>query len=138
MKTYTCSACGLKYEEESWAKKCSDWCTAHNSCNLEIIKHAVSDIQALKTYTFHVSGTHCASCKILIEDVLKEQDFVKNVRVNLKRETVEIETDNDQNAETLAQILTDKIKPNGHSLSVGKTIQENKSSDVIWQAIPIG
>ena len=28
----------------------------------------------LKTYTFHVSGTHCSACKILIEDVLKEQD----------------------------------------------------------------
>jgi uncharacterized protein len=92
----------------------------------------------MKTYTFHVSGTHCASCKILIEDILNEQSFVKNVWVNLKRETVEIETENDQNAETLAQILTDKIKPNGYSLSVEKTIKENKSDDVIWKAIPIG
>ena len=44
----------------------------------------------LRTHTFHVSGTHCASCKILIEDILNEQDFVQNVRVDLKREIVEI------------------------------------------------
>lgn len=92
----------------------------------------------MKTYTFHVTGTHCASCKILIEDILNEQDFVKSVRVNLKTETVEIETDSNQNAETLAQILTDKIKPNGYSLSVEKRIQENKSDNAIWKAIPIG
>ena len=92
----------------------------------------------MKTYTFHVTGTHCASCKILIEDVLKEQDFVKNVRVNLKRETVEIETENDHDSFALAQILTDKIKPHGYSLSVEKTILEDKTGDVIWKAIPIG
>ena len=33
----------------------------------------------MQKYKFHVSGTHCASCKIFIEDVLGEQDFVKNV-----------------------------------------------------------
>ena len=71
----------------------------------------------MKTYTFHVSGTHCASCKILIEDTLNEQGFVRNTRVNLKRETVEIETDSDQSSEELAQTLTDKIKPNGYALS---------------------
>lgn len=92
----------------------------------------------MKTYTFHVTGTHCASCKILIEDVLNEQDFVKSARVNLKTETVEVETDSNQNAETLAQILTSKIKPNGYSLSVEKKIQENKSDNVLWKAIPIG
>ena len=45
----------------------------------------------MKKYTFHVSGTHCAACKILIEDVLGEQDLVKSVRVDLKKEIVEIE-----------------------------------------------
>src|SRR3989344_619187 len=92
----------------------------------------------LKTYTFHVSGTHCASCKILIEDVLGEQSFVKSVRVDLKKETVEIETDSDQDAEVLAQILTEKIKANGYKLSVEKSIKEKQGNDVIWKAIPIG
>lgn len=94
-----------------------------------------------KTYKFHVSGTHCASCKILIEDVLGEQDFVKNVRVDLKKEIVEIETDSEQSAEELAEILTSKIKPNGYVLSVEKNISPSPGEgeeDVIWKAIPIG
>jgi len=92
----------------------------------------------IKTYTFHASGTHCASCKIFIEDALNEQNFIKNVRVNLKRETVEIETDSDKDPETLAQILTEKIKANGYKLSVEKSATEKQNSDVIWKAIPIG
>lgn len=92
----------------------------------------------MKTHTFHVTGTHCASCKILIEDALNEQQLVKHSVVNLKKETVTIETESDQNPEVIAQVLTEKIKPNGYTLSVEKTIQEKKSDDVIWKAIPIG
>src|SRR3989338_2118579 len=91
----------------------------------------------MKTYTFHVSGTHCASCKIFIEDALSGQNFIKNVRVDLKLETVEIETDNDKDPRALAQILTEKIKSNGYKLSVEKSIAEKQSSDVDWKAIPI-
>ena len=39
----------------------------------------------LKKYKFHVTGTHCASCKILIEDILNEQDFVKNPELIIDR-----------------------------------------------------
>ncbi len=92
----------------------------------------------MKTYTFHVSGTHCPSCKIFIEDALNEQGIVKNTRVDLKRETVEIETDSDQNPEELAHILTEKIQSNGYKLSVEKIARENQSNGVIWKAIPIG
>ncbi len=92
----------------------------------------------MKTLTFHVSGTHCASCKILIEDVLNEQPFIQKSQVNLKKETVTIETESDQSAEEMAQLLTTKIKPNGYTLSVEKVIQQKKSDDVIWKAIPIG
>lgn len=92
-----------------------------------------------KKYTFHVSGTHCASCKILIEDVLNEQDFVKKVVVNLKKETLELEIDSDQDIEEIAVMLTSKIKPNGYTVSVEKNmITENKNRNVIWLAIPIG
>jgi sulfite exporter TauE/SafE/copper chaperone CopZ len=92
----------------------------------------------MKTYTFHVKGTHCASCKILIEDILKGQDLVKNVQVNLKRETVEIETESDQNPEELANTLSSKIEPNGYTLSVEKIIEEKKEDNTLFQAIPIG
>lgn len=92
----------------------------------------------MKTYTFHVTGTHCPSCKIFIEDALNEQSFIRNARVDLKRETVQIETDSDQDPETLTQILTEKIKSNGYKLSVEKSAKEKQSNDVIWKAIPIG
>ena len=89
-------------------------------------------------YIFHVSGAHCAACKILIEDILKEQEGIKSVRVNLKEETVNIETDSEQNPLELAELLTAKIKPHGYAFSVEKTTEENKKDDVIWKAIPIG
>ena len=95
-----------------------------------------------KIYTFHVTGTHCASCKILIEDILKEQVFVKNVQVNLKKEIVHIETDSEKSAEELAVILTSKVKKNGYILSVEKIIKESLPAQagdgIIWKAIPIG
>lgn len=94
-----------------------------------------------KIYRFHVKGTHCASCKILIEDVLKDQDFIKDVQVDLKKEIVEIETNSEQSPEELVEILTSKIKPNGYTLSVEKNsspIPGIGEEDVIWKAIPIG
>ena len=92
----------------------------------------------MKTLTFHVTGTHCASCKILIEDILSEQSFVKSSNVDLNREIITIETESELDTEEIAQLITGKIKPNGYIVSVEKIIQENKSNDVIWKAIPIG
>src|SRR3989344_1293090 len=92
----------------------------------------------MKTYTFHVSGTHCASCKILIEDILNEQDFIKTSRVDLKRETLQIETDSEKSPSELAAILTDKVKGSGYTISLEKQTQEKENNDVIWKAIPVG
>jgi cation transport ATPase len=92
----------------------------------------------MKNYTLHVSGTHCASCKILIEDILGDQDIVKNVHVNLKKEIVHIDTDSDNSGEELANMLTEKIKSHGYTLSVEKITKEKQSDDIIWKAIPIG
>src|SRR3989344_1982978 len=92
----------------------------------------------MKTLTFHVTGTHCASCKILIEDTLNEQIGIDRASVDLKRETVSIDTTLDESQHKLAEILTEKIKHNGYSLSVEKKTVERKDNDVIWKAIPIG
>lgn len=92
----------------------------------------------MKTYTFHVSGTHCAACKIFIEDTLNEQIGISRTNVDLKRETVSIETILDESQQKLAEILTEKIKHNGYSLSVEKKAKERKDNGVIWQALPIG
>lgn len=92
----------------------------------------------MKTYTFHVSGTHCASCKIFIEDTLNEQIGIDRAIVDLKRETVSIDTTLDESQHKLAEILTEKIQHNGYSLSVEKKAEEKKDNGVIWQALPIG
>ena len=40
---YQCPVCKLNYLTEELAKQCEDWCTKTNSCNLDIIKHAVKE-----------------------------------------------------------------------------------------------
>ncbi|MDQ3076393.1 MAG: sulfite exporter TauE/SafE family protein [bacterium] len=92
----------------------------------------------MKKYTLHVSGTHCASCKILIEDILKEQDVVRTAEVNLKNQTVSVESYRDVTEEELAGILTEKIKSHGYTLSREKVVLEKQKDDVIWTALPIG
>ena len=90
----------------------------------------------MKTITLHVTGTHCAACKIFIEDTLNEQTGIENTKVDLKHETVSFDTSLEDSEQTLAENLTDKIKQNGYLLSVEK--KEKKANGVIWQALPIG
>ena len=136
-KTYTCSACGLKYEEESWAKKCFEWCTAHNSCNLEIIKHAVSDTQVLKTYTFHVHGMHCNSCVVLTESELKDHELVEHAIADLKTCCVEVRGNFGNKSEAeIAQTLSLVLEKHGYKISIEKEQKTVQWSD-FKMAIPI-
>ena len=91
----------------------------------------------MNKYTFHVSGTHCASCKILIEDILGDEPNISNVHVDLKKQTVTLSA-NESNQSELAKTLTEKIQGNGYILSIEKVKEEKKDSGVIWQALPIG
>lgn len=92
----------------------------------------------MKTITLHVTGTHCASCKILIEDILNEQIGIERAQVNLKQETVSFETNLDDSQHKLAEVLTEKVRHNGYSFLVEKKAKEKKDNGVIWQALPIG
>ena len=92
----------------------------------------------MKKYKFYVSGTHCASCKILIEDILNEQEFIKNTKVDLKKETLEFETNDPRSIEELATLLTEKVMSNGYKISVEKSEEKYEQDSVIWKAIPIG
>lgn len=92
----------------------------------------------MKTITLHVSGTHCAACKIFIEDTLNEQIGIKNTQVDLKQETVSFDTDLEDSQHKLAEVLTEKISRNGYGLSVEKQSKVHKNNGVIWQALPIG
>ncbi|MDP3729322.1 MAG: sulfite exporter TauE/SafE family protein [bacterium] len=130
IKTFTCSACGLRYKEESWAKKCFEWCTAHNSCNLEIIKHAVPDTQTLKTYTFNVHGMHCNSCVVLTESELKDHKLVERVIADLKTCCVEVRGNfGDKSAVEVAQELSPLLEKHGYKLSTEKEQKNARWSD---------
>lgn len=41
VKLHVCKACGFAYKDKKWADACYQWCSAHNSCNIEITKHAM-------------------------------------------------------------------------------------------------
>lgn len=46
---YVCERCGLRYREKEWADKCEDFCTRYNACSIEITKHAIKDLDIMKT-----------------------------------------------------------------------------------------
>ncbi|MCF7844121.1 sulfite exporter TauE/SafE family protein [Candidatus Gracilibacteria bacterium] len=92
----------------------------------------------MKKYTLHVSGTHCASCKISIEDVLKEQDFIVSADVDIKNEQIEVETNIDYESEELAKKLTEIIKPKRYVFSVEKIVETKEGNSDMLKAIPIG
>jgi sulfite exporter TauE/SafE/copper chaperone CopZ len=92
----------------------------------------------MKKITLHVGGTHCKACKILIEDILNEQSGVKNTQVDLRNETVTFETDTDSDIQTLMTELNEKIKPNGHTLSVERNKVTQTDNTSIWPALGIG
>jgi uncharacterized protein len=92
----------------------------------------------MNTHKFHVSGMHCGSCKILIEDALKEQDFIQESCVDLKSKTLEIKTNSVQTREELADILTSKIQSNGYVVSVVKSETKKQNKDIFLKALPLG
>jgi uncharacterized protein len=92
----------------------------------------------MNTYTFYVSGTHCASCKIFIEDAVGEEDGVQSAVVDLTKGMVEVKTEGVENPKELAGRLTRVIESNGYVLSVEKAIEKRDTNDELWKAIPIG
>lgn len=91
----------------------------------------------MKTNTFYVSGTHCASCKILIEDILSDESTFSNVDVNLSKQTVTVDSSVTDKV-LLMKMLNEKIKDNGYSVSLEKLAEVKETNNTLWQAIPIG
>lgn len=53
--------------------------------------------------TYPLSGAHCASCKILIEDITNEIPGLKEASFDLKKETLQFEANAGANFETELQ-----------------------------------
>lgn len=92
----------------------------------------------MKKYTFHVIGTHCASCKILIEDILNEHEIINNVKVDLKHETIEVDINSDISAEELIVLINEKVKSSGYTVTIEKGEKQKEDHSVLLKAIPIG
>lgn len=92
----------------------------------------------MKTITLYVKGLHCASCKILIEDILNEQTDIKNANVNLKQETVTFETNLNYDEQEFAKTLSEVIKPHRYFFSITREIVTKNTDNSIWPALLIG
>ena len=45
-----CEECGMQYDIRELAEKCQAWCKEHQSCNIEITRHAIKDGEESGTY----------------------------------------------------------------------------------------
>lgn len=91
----------------------------------------------MKKHSLYIKGIHCSACKMLVEDILIEHEGVQGVKVNLKREIVEIEGNLNIESNELANILNKTLEPHNYSLSIEKDVAE-KDFKSLTLAIPIG
>ena len=90
----------------------------------------------MSTRTYHISGMHCAACKMLVTRTLSKQDGVTEVHVNDKTETVHLRSNE---ADTvLLPRLNAALAQAGYTLTEEKRILQAHEQDAIWYALPIG
>ena len=89
----------------------------------------MNDSQTIK---FHVSGMHCASCEVLIEENLKEAKGVESVKASLAKTEVTVSGIFEESAEQLAQKFSERIKEHGYSLSAEKQAADKKWNEFLY------
>src|SRR3989344_1095864 len=90
-----------------------------------------------KTYTFHVSGMHCASCVVLTQSELNDVPGVAAAKSSLATHSVQVTGDfGDKTPEHIARDLSEVLKPHGYTLSTDKQAHSVKWADFKW-AFPI-
>lgn len=90
----------------------------------------------MKTYLYHISGMHCAACKILVTRTLSKVDGVSHVAVDEKNETVSLSS-SQANGGALLSHLNAALAPAKYVLSEEKS-NDTTAQDAIWYALPIG
>ena len=73
-------------------------------------------------YTYFIIGLHCPSCVLVIEDRLEKEKGIESVDVNLKKETITIESKKVISLTTLNQIFK---KNNYHFFDKNLDSEEN-------------
>lgn len=72
----------------------------------------------MNAHVLYVSGTHCPACKVLVEDLLGEQDGVEAVAVDLRQQQITVQTEAPATLEQLIQKWTPVLRPHGYGLSI--------------------
>ncbi|MBW6440841.1 sulfite exporter TauE/SafE family protein [Patescibacteria group bacterium] len=86
-------------------------------------------------HKFFISGIHCKSCKIIVENILSEDKDVKMISVNMKSEDVIIETDRTESLEEMGEHWSEILKEYGYKLS---SEREKDKKGKIYTAFAIG
>lgn len=90
-----------------------------------------------KTYTFYVTGMHCAACEHLIEESLVEVPEVIDVQVSLKDQSVQVTGSFEgMNEVQISEVLTTSVAIHGYTISLERKESENKWLDFAI-ALPI-
>ncbi|OGG78516.1 hypothetical protein A3A36_00450 [Candidatus Kaiserbacteria bacterium RIFCSPLOWO2_01_FULL_52_12b] len=92
--------------------------------------------QEKKTYTFHVSGTHCAACAVLIEQILAEQANIESAKVFLSSRQVTVIGIFSESPEKIAEELSKLVQSHGYAISVEKQTNDAQLGDFAY-AVPI-
>ena len=69
-------------------------------------------------HTLHVKGMHCKACVFLIEDKVSELQGVGQVKVSLKRQTIEVICDDEEELtpEKLGEMINPLLETHGYSV----------------------
>ena len=91
----------------------------------------------MKTHTYHIKWLHCASCKILIEDIIQEQDGIVG-QVHIKNKTLTCDCENDETLEENMAKIAPLLFERGYEISQEKQEENSENDGLIWQALPLG
>lgn len=73
---------------------------------------------------------------MLVEDVLSDDMTLMHPHVDLEKETLSVQTE-EENTNTLLEKLNTKLTSLGYTLSE-KKIQTKIDTEILWTAVPIG
>lgn len=92
----------------------------------------------MKQYIFHLSGTHCESCKIFIEDTLSSCGFIAKAHADIGKGLLTVETNKERDEKVLSETLTELLKECYYIVSLEKKSSKKESKKDFWKAVLIG
>jgi len=91
----------------------------------------------MATYNFYVSGIHCQSCKVLIEDVINKQPGVSQASVNIFTQCLTVTGKFTYSPEAIITTWSKILSPHNYTLSLDKPLPARDLKSTVY-ALPIG